>query len=159
MKGLRILGASAALLLVLTGCRTIPSDMLPKEPSSSQTPAASAAPSDEPKAQAFAVSFSSEDTLNPYAAKTRVNLDLATLLYSSLTVLDDAFMPQPSAAATVQAADPLHWTAVLREDALFSDGSRITPTTWRPPSSLPSPPPIIRTACQTSKRQKRVKTR
>lgn len=127
VKGLRILGASAALLLVLTGCRTIPSDMLPKEPSSSQTPAASAAPSDEPKAQAFAVSFSSEDTLNPYAAKTRVNLDLATLLYSSLTVLDDAFMPQPSAAATVQAADPLHWTAVLREDALFSDGSRITP--------------------------------
>lgn len=127
MKGLRILGAAAALLLALTGCRTIPSDMLPTESSASSLPTAAPETSSEPKAQSFAVSFSSEDTLNPYSAKTRVNLDLATLLYSSLTVLDDAFMPQMSAAASVQAADPLNWTAVLREDAVFSDGSRITP--------------------------------
>jgi predicted branched-subunit amino acid permease len=39
----------------------------------------------------FAVAFSHDDTLNPFAAKTEANLRLATLLYDSLTVTDEVF--------------------------------------------------------------------
>lgn len=37
--------------------------------------------------------YSSEDSLNPYKAKTMVNLQLSTLLYDSLTLLDTQWQP------------------------------------------------------------------
>lgn len=76
--------------------------------------------------QTFAVPYSKEDTLNPYAATTEVNVNLAGLLYDSLTVIDDKFEPQPSLAATVTATDVTHLTVTLREGAVFSDGSAVT---------------------------------
>lgn len=69
------------------------------------------------------------------AAKTRVNLDLATLLYSGLTTLDESFTPQMAAATSVSSGDATHWTAVIREGALFSNGSQVTPADVTPPSS------------------------
>lgn len=70
--------------------------------------------------------YSSEDSLNPYKAKTQVNVQLASLLYDSLTVLDEQWQPQLSLAASVSREDPLRYRVTLRENAAFSDGSAVT---------------------------------
>lgn len=75
--------------------------------------------------QIFAVAYSKEDTLNPYAAATEVNLALAGLLYDSLTVLDSRFMPQLSLAKSVTRRDATHLAVQLRPDGVFSDGTAV----------------------------------
>jgi peptide/nickel transport system substrate-binding protein len=76
--------------------------------------------------QTFAIPYSKEDTLNPYTAATEVNLNLAGLLYDSLTVIDGKFSPQLSLAASVTPTDVTHLTVTLREGAVFSDGTAVT---------------------------------
>ena len=83
-----------------------------------------ALPQESPKA--FALPYSKEDTLNPYAATTEANAFLAGLLYDSLTVIDGAFMPQLSLAASVTLTDATHLTVTLRQSATFSDGTAVT---------------------------------
>ena len=74
----------------------------------------------------FALSYSHDDTLNPFSAATEVNWQLSHLLYDSLTVIGDGYVPQVSLAAEVVSADATHLTATLREGAVFSDGSAVT---------------------------------
>ena len=129
VKRLRRMGsaglAAALLVFCVSGCSTIPKELLT---GSSEAPAPVSSEVPHPAVSTvFTLSFSREDTLNPYAAKTRVNLDLATLLYSGLTTLDESFTPQMAAATSVSSGDATHWTAVIREGALFSDGSQVTP--------------------------------
>lgn len=78
------------------------------------------------EALVFALPYSHDDTLNPFAAATEVNLQLSHLLYDSLTVIGDGYLPQLSLASAVTPADPTHLTATLREGAVFSDGSAVT---------------------------------
>jgi len=78
--------------------------------------------------QVFSLAYSHDDTLNPFSATTEVNLNLTRLLYDSLTVLGEGFVPQPSLAAQVTVPDPTHLVATLREGAVFSDGSAVTAT-------------------------------
>ena len=81
-------------------------------------------PQESPKV--FALPYSKEDTLNPYACTTEANAYLATLLYDSLTVVDGAFMPRLSLAATVTPTDATHLTVTLRQGVTFSDGTAVT---------------------------------
>lgn len=74
----------------------------------------------------FAIAYSKEDTLNPYRTKTEVNLQLATLLYDSLTVIGDGFQSRCSLASSVIFTDPTHLVATLRTGGMFSDGSPVT---------------------------------
>ena len=74
----------------------------------------------------FALPYSHDDTLNPYTAATEVNLQLSHLLYDSLTVIGDGYVPQLSLASEVTPTDATHLTATLRSDAVFSDGSAVT---------------------------------
>lgn len=76
--------------------------------------------------QSFSLAYSRDDTLDPYAAATEVNLGLAGLLYDSLTVIDDRFAPINSLAGEVRQTDSTHWVAVLKSGARFSDGSAVT---------------------------------
>ena len=78
------------------------------------------------EALVFSLPYSHDDTLNPFSATTEVNLQLSHLLYDSLTVIGDGYMPQPSLAASVVATDATHLTVTLREGAVFSDGSAVT---------------------------------
>ncbi len=117
----RLLGFLMAVACVLTvGCSPT-ADV--SSPSSSQ----SVSPSAPQTVKAFALPFSREDTLNPYATVTEANLSLAGLLYDSLTVIDGDFMPQLSLAAAVTPTDATHLTVTLRDGAVFSDGSAVTP--------------------------------
>jgi ABC-type transport system substrate-binding protein len=85
------------------------------------------APTTPDEALVFSLPYSHDDTLNPFSAATEVNLQLSHLLYDSLTVIGDGYMPQLSLAASVDCPDPTHLVVTLREGAVFSDGSDVTP--------------------------------
>ncbi len=117
----RLLCVLLAVACVLIGVGCSPSTDV-SEPSSSVTEAVT--PQESPRS--FSLPYSKEDTLNPYAAATEANAVLAGLLYDSLTVVDGAFMPQLSLAASVTPTDATHLTVTLRQGAKFSDGSAVT---------------------------------
>lgn len=112
---------TGAWLLALAGCSTIPKES-DRKPDSSVPPAVSS--SGEP--QKLTISYSNADPINPYRAASRVNLDLTPLLYEGLTVLDAELTPQLALAASLDNTNPLAPVAVLRSDAVFSDGSPVT---------------------------------
>ena len=119
MRRLLCIVLALSCLLTVVGC-TSGSDVSEPLTSDGDSPT----PQDAP--QTFAIPYSKEDTLNPYAATTEVNLNLASLLYDSLTVIDDTFTPRLSLAASVTATDATHLAVTLREGAVFSDGSAVT---------------------------------
>ncbi len=97
-------------------------------PAASTTPPADSPAGDLPheSPRVLAIAYNHDDTLNPYVTSTEANLMLAGLLYDSLTVIDGAFTPQLSLAASVTATDATHLSVALRADAVFSDGSAVT---------------------------------
>lgn len=108
------------LLLTLTGCQETPTESDPvSRPDSPTTDV-------ETALQTLALAYSREDTLNPFTTATEANLYLAKLLYDSLTVSDEAFVPQLSLAVAVDTPDATHLVVTLREGAVFSDGSAVT---------------------------------
>ncbi len=113
----------AAAVLALPGCSTLPGNIPGDSPDSSEPPVISSGPS---APTSFTLAYDPEDTLNPYAAVSRTNLELSHLLYDSLTALDAKWVAQPSLAVSVEQTETLRLTAVLREDAVFSDGSPVT---------------------------------
>ena len=74
----------------------------------------------------FALAYSHDDTLNPFAAATEVNCQLTGLLYEGLTAPDEQFVPQKVLAASLEQTAPTHLTVTLRKGAVFSDGSKVT---------------------------------
>ena len=111
-------------LLLLSGCDKVPE--LPGTTTETQpTPPVVDVP-DEPLV--FALAYSHDDTLNPFSATTEVNLQLTYLLYDSLTVITEGYVPELSLASEIVAVDPTHLTVTLREGAVFSDGSAVTVT-------------------------------
>ena len=122
MKSKALFAAVLAAALCLTGCSTLPKSMTGGG-QTSVPPQASEVSSGPFR---FSLRYSDSDVLNPYTAATGVNFGLSGLLYEGLTAMDDHMEAQLSLAASVQAEDPLHPVAVLREDALFSDGTAVT---------------------------------
>ena len=129
MKRMKRPGTLAALLLLtsaalLAGCSTLPKSYYEhSEPES--IPSSGASEPETPETKDFALCYSSGDSLNPFAARTRSNLELAPLLYQGLTVLDAEWTPQPALASSVSVSGNTV-TAAIREDAVFSDGSAVT---------------------------------
>ncbi len=75
---------------------------------------------------AKALCFSATDSLNPFHASTRVNQELAYVLYEGLTKLDDRWEPQPAMADTITLTDDTHIKATLRPDAVYATGAKVT---------------------------------
>ncbi len=63
--------------------------------------------------------------LNPLLALERDFQSLHSLIYESLITLDDDYQPQPCLALSWKTNDGITWTFTLREDAVFSDGTRL----------------------------------
>jgi len=112
---------AAVLALTMGGCALEP---VTSEPTSSDS-AAPSAPGGE-SLRAFAIAYSREDTLNPFATKAEVNWQLAPLLYDSLTAMNESFQARHSLASAVTFTDSTHITTTLRKGAKFSDGSAVT---------------------------------
>lgn len=123
MKRRLIALVQAALLLALSAC-TLPSVSSP--PVESEPPAAehtSSAPRPE-----FALSYNSTHPLDPLATTDSGNLSLAGLVYEGLFALDGQFEPRPVLCDTYSVnASGTVWTFSLRTDAVFSDGTPLTP--------------------------------
>lgn len=117
-----LIGCVVLLCALAPGCRKTPLSPLSSDGmAGNPTVAGPAAP-----IETLTLAFNRDDTLNPYAAATQLNLYLSTLLYDALVRLDDSFMPSPLLAQTVQVTDATHLTVTLRKNAVFSDGSAIT---------------------------------
>lgn len=108
-------------VLLLGGCDKVP-ELPGTTTETQQTPAAEVP--DEPLV--FALAYSHDDTLNPFSATTEINLQLAHLLYDSLTVIAEGYVPELSLASEVTRPDTTHLVVTLREGAVFSDGSAVT---------------------------------
>ncbi len=121
MRRLLCLVLAAVCALTAIGCS-------PQEAVSSPSSSTPLTDAQQDSPRVFAISYSREDTLNPYTATTEVNLSLAGLLFDSLTVVDAAFTPQLSLAASVTATDATHLTVKLRDGAVFSDGTAVALT-------------------------------
>jgi len=120
----RRLSLILAMLLVLNlcGCSDLPQSVThPAEDTTTPQEENASAPLQ------MALAYSHDDTLNPFAATTEVNSQLTGLLYESLMVLDENFIPQLGLAASVEQPDATHLTVTLRKGAVFSDGSKVTP--------------------------------
>lgn len=112
------------VLLLSGGCDEVPDlDNLTTNPTGDSNPDQPDAPEE---ALVFALPYSHDDTLNPFTTATEVNRQLSHLLYDSLTVISDGYVPTLSLAATVTQSDATHLTVTLREGAVFSDGTAVT---------------------------------
>lgn len=71
------------------------------------------------------IAYNREDTLNPFAAKTKLNVQLSGLLYETPVMIDENFMPKEALLA-VKMPDPSHIITTVRAGAKFSDGTAVT---------------------------------
>lgn len=115
MKRLLAVITCLAILCVFSGCQE-----------GGITPPSSTDPTaDVGTIDTLTLAYNKEDTLNPFAAKTEINLQLATLLYETPVNLSAAFMPQ-NALLSVEMPDPTRVVATVRAGAKFSDGTAVT---------------------------------
>lgn len=121
----RFVGLLAFSLFFLGGCsfQNILSDdlvMLVNNPGS----VSSAAEYAYPKVDTLRLPLG-EDTLNPYEMKTDANINLAPLVYDSLTKLTPGFGYELCIASQIK-REGAYVTVTLKDDLVFSDGSALT---------------------------------
>lgn len=123
-QALRRIIVCALCCALLTGCSA-----LPQGPSDTTTPTQDTSigefvPVGDTKP---VLAYCASDTLHPYRATSRVNRQLLPLLYEGLVAVDAAWDAKPALAAKWQRTDATHIVATLRENAVFSDGTAVTP--------------------------------
>ncbi|MCI8496821.1 MAG: hypothetical protein HFE85_01055 [Clostridiales bacterium] len=126
MKRILCLLLAASLLLVsFSGCDNEPDS--PPAPASSSSSEAEPDSSAEPELiqKEIILCYNSQDSLNPYRCTSKLNSDLATLLYDSLVTLDGNLAPTKSMAQEIS-LDKTVCTVTLRDGLKFSDGSAVT---------------------------------
>lgn len=84
----------------------------------------SSKPEPEPQ-HTLQLAYQADDTLNPYTMTSEINRMLIPLLYDSLVRLDTTRRPEPVIASEVTMTQET-CTVRLRENILFSDGTRVT---------------------------------
>lgn len=112
---------AAVLVLTLSGCSE-----LPEMPTTDADRTESSSPEESQEVLQMALAYSHDDTLNPFTAVTEVNGQLTGLLYEGLVSLDETLTPQPALASEIKVEDT-RLIATLREGAVFSDGTAVTP--------------------------------
>lgn len=122
------LSAVLASLLWTAGCTTLPKTVSSSSQTTSSKSTASGTSSGTAKTEnkEFTLAYSSTDTLNPFKAATRNNLEICSLLYEGLTSMDSTLMPVMDLASSVSATSSTELTATLSPKAVFSDGTAVT---------------------------------
>lgn len=113
-RSVPLLCCALLIACLLTGCQK-PAEMF----SSTDLPTASDTDG------RVCVAYNREDTLDPFAAQTQLNVLLVPLLYDSPVVLDGNWMPQ-SGMCTFEQTDDTHIALQLKAGLRFSDGSAVT---------------------------------
>lgn len=70
--------------------------------------------------------YAADDTLSAYGAKTRVNRQLAGLLYEGLTSVEADWSTSLALAGDIKKNSKTQWTVTIRKDAKFSNGTIVT---------------------------------
>ena len=116
-----------AFLLVLTLllCGCTPQAEGPQASQNAPAPTGSSIPA---KKAGFALSYDDTASLDPLANTNSLNLMLAGLVYEGLFQLDTSFVAQPLLCASYTFSENCTvWSFTLRPDAVFSDGTPLTP--------------------------------
>lgn len=116
---LRLLAGTLALTMTLTGCggfRSVYNDIFGETESSSPAPAA---------VTELSLPVDIDDSLNPYAALSDMNLSLSALLFDPLFLTDNSFSAIPCLAESISGSGP-EYLVSLRQDVSFSDGTPLT---------------------------------
>jgi len=74
----------------------------------------------------FTLRFMPEFTLNPFTGTDSNNMQIASLMYEGLFMLDDGFAPQPVLCESWETEDGITYTLKLRSGIAMSDGSSLT---------------------------------
>lgn len=111
---------AGCLLLALCSC----GEAAPALPSQPETQPVTALP-ETVRPESITLPYNQSASLDPFSTTSRINADLASLVYESLVYLDDTWMPQPQLAASFVLQES-ELVVTLREDAVFSDGSAVT---------------------------------
>ena len=115
-----IAAALSAVLLLLGAC-----SQEPAEPGQPQKTTTQPQPLEETQPGTVTLPLAHNDGLNPYVAKSTVNQALMPLLFDGLYRLDEAFEPQPVAAASGTVSGKTV-AVTLNDAAVFSDGTPVT---------------------------------
>lgn len=75
--------------------------------------------------ETFDLLYCAKDSMNPYAAATKVNKEISLLLYESLFTLDNNFEPV-NILAESYTAEGKTVSVKIKSDSKFSDGSRLS---------------------------------
>ena len=97
---LRLLAGTLALTMTLTGCggfRSVYDDIFGETESSSSAPAA---------VTELSLPVDIDDSLNPYAALSDMNLSLSALLFDPLFLTDNSFSAIPCLAESISGSGP-----------------------------------------------------
>lgn len=74
----------------------------------------------------FSIPYSSTDSLNPYTAKSSLNIKIIPLLYDSLVLVNNDFHCQPLVAQTIERPSPTEVRVTIKNGIFFSDGQPLT---------------------------------
>lgn len=113
---------AAALLFSLFGCSP---ELIDTESGSSGSVSGQTASNDEQTDHSLSLPYDSKDSLDPFQAKTLVNTILTPVMYDGLVRLNDKFETEPVIAEKITVSGT-QITVLLRNDVLFSDGSKVT---------------------------------
>lgn len=123
MKMRKPLALVLALLLLLSGCT--PAESAPDAAQSISPVSDSTVPA---RKTPFALAYDDTASLDPLANTNALNLMLAGLVYEGLFELDASFAAQPLLCASYSFSENCTvWEFTLRNDAVFSDGTPLTP--------------------------------
>lgn len=114
----RFLAGLLVLVLLLSACACRENDTLPS--SLSENP-----PAEQNGVDSLTIAYNREDTLNPFAAKTELNVQLSNLLYETPVIIDENFTLKEALLA-VKMPDPSRIITTVRAGAKFSDGTAVT---------------------------------
>jgi peptide/nickel transport system substrate-binding protein len=119
--GIALLLGILCLLGSLSGCkrRTGPEDGT--EPSTG-TPS----PAGPASAQTLTLPFAKRDLLNPYLAVSRLNLEIAQLVYEGLFTLDEHYAAEAILAQEIRRETTLRWVLTLKSGRVFHTGAPVT---------------------------------
>ena len=112
-----ILCCTTILCCLFTGCTALPSEHSVSTHEDNKPVSTTA--------DTATFAFNREDTLDPFSAKTALNVQLSALLYDNLVTPDAAFAVK-SRIASVKQTDPTHITATVKNNIRFSDGTRLS---------------------------------